>query len=398
MNHMSSYTFVSFNCKSVKRSIDSIRELCRSSDIIALQETWLRQDELTFLSTIDSEFEYTGTSAMDMTAGMLRGRPYGGVALLWRSAVFQQVSLIPCDNPRLCAVNITTSDGPIVVVCVYMPCDSKDNLPEFTDCLSEVSALIDECNVQPVYILGDFNAHPNELFYNELMYFCSIAEWCCVDTQANVLGSYADTYTYMCPVTGSRRWLDHCVTSQSAIRSILNVYVKNEVSWSDHYPLIIKCRLNLLPPRTYTKSSAANSKVIWGERSMEQIALYSRECHERLRLIDFPMEFKHCSDKNCNDVRHRKMIDILYSNIVSALSEAASVNRDVKRKSNKKRIIGWNTHVRDVYMVAREKYEAWTAAGRPRHGYLYDEMVKAGKCSSPVLSGAKITNNNYRWI
>lgn len=39
---------VSFNCKNVKRSIDSIRKLCQSADIIALQETWLRQDELQY--------------------------------------------------------------------------------------------------------------------------------------------------------------------------------------------------------------------------------------------------------------------------------------------------------------------------------------------------------------
>lgn len=66
---------VSFNCENVKRSIDSIRKLCQSADIIALQETWLRQDELQYLCEINGRFGSTGTSAMDPAAGMLVGRP-----------------------------------------------------------------------------------------------------------------------------------------------------------------------------------------------------------------------------------------------------------------------------------------------------------------------------------
>lgn len=33
--------------------------------------------------------------------------------------------------------------------------------------------LIEINDVESAYILGDFNAHPNEQFYNELMSFCS---------------------------------------------------------------------------------------------------------------------------------------------------------------------------------------------------------------------------------
>jgi hypothetical protein len=53
-----------------------------------------------------------------------------------------------------------------------MPSDAVVNLTEFTGVLSAVSSIIDSCNVDCVYILGDFNAHPAELFYNELIDFC----------------------------------------------------------------------------------------------------------------------------------------------------------------------------------------------------------------------------------
>ncbi|KAF9810794.1 hypothetical protein SFRURICE_014392 [Spodoptera frugiperda] len=70
------------------------------SDIVALQETWLLPHDISFLSEIDPDFGCTGTSAVDTTAGMLRGRPFGGTALLWRKSVFDNVSIVQCDNPR----------------------------------------------------------------------------------------------------------------------------------------------------------------------------------------------------------------------------------------------------------------------------------------------------------
>lgn len=45
---MSCLKFATFNCKNVKRSVDRIRELCQTCDLIALQETWLQPEELPF--------------------------------------------------------------------------------------------------------------------------------------------------------------------------------------------------------------------------------------------------------------------------------------------------------------------------------------------------------------
>lgn len=79
---------VTFNCKSLRRSIEGVRALCGSADIVALQETWLMPYDISLLGTIDPDFSHTGTSAVDTSMGLLQGRPYGGVALLWRKSVF----------------------------------------------------------------------------------------------------------------------------------------------------------------------------------------------------------------------------------------------------------------------------------------------------------------------
>jgi exonuclease III len=330
------YTLCSFNCKNVKRSIQCIRDLCRRSDIVAIQESWLMPDDVTFLNTIDDNFCSTGTSAVDTTTGMLRGRPYGGVGLLWRRSIFQSVVVLPCDNPRLCAIKITATDNrPLIVVSVYMPTDSNDNLAEFTDCLATVNALIEEYSVESVYLMGDFNAHPNERFYTELSNFCNEQNWCCIDVDK--LGITSNTYNFFSDAHLCKRWLDHFVVTQSVIGSVRNVYVDNCVTWSDHFPIFLECDLNIIAPRINSQASASNNSnnIIWGKRSAEQVLVYNKHCHQKLKLIDFPAELRACADKHCQNTEHKKVLDKLYGNVIRILREAAKIGRAKKKREER---------------------------------------------------------------
>ena len=64
----------SYDCRNLKSSIDNVRQLCDTHDIIFLQETWLTNDA-------------DGVSAMDTTSGILIGRPFGGIGILWRKSI-----------------------------------------------------------------------------------------------------------------------------------------------------------------------------------------------------------------------------------------------------------------------------------------------------------------------
>ncbi|CAH2093497.1 unnamed protein product [Euphydryas editha] len=211
---------VSFNCKSVKRSVEAVKFLCQSADILALQETWLLPHDIPYLGQIHDDFEYIGKSAVDLTAGIFRGRPYGGVAILWRKRVFKSVTVIDCVSPRLSAIKVSLENKFIIVFSVYMPTDSSENLLEFTECLSEISAIVEASNIETVYVLGDFNAHPDELFCNELLNFCSEQEWLCADIEKLGLGS--NSYTFVSDAHGCER-LDHCVVTQSAWLTVTDI-------------------------------------------------------------------------------------------------------------------------------------------------------------------------------
>lgn len=228
-------TLSTFNCKNVIRSADCVRRLCRVADVIALQETWLLPHDVPYLGCIDDGFAYAGKSAVDTSAGVLIGRPYGGVALLWRKSAFATVSVVQCNSDRLIAIRIEHAGRSLLIFSVYMPTNSSDNLIEFTECLSEIVAITENSNVESVFILGDLNAHPGERFSNELLTVCGEQSWSCVDMELLP----KDTFTFESTANGALRWLDHCVVSSAARHLVVDVSVLYGVYLSDHIPLIL---------------------------------------------------------------------------------------------------------------------------------------------------------------
>lgn len=374
-----SLKFISFNCKSFKRSSECIRRLSLTADIIALQETWMLPHEIPELGKISNDFGFSGKSAVDITSGILRGRPYGGVALLWRNSKCCDVSVIPCESDRVCAIKMCVSERLILVFSVYMPTDSSDNLLEFVQCLSEITSIIESNNIENVFIMGDFNAHPGELFGNELHNFCNEQNWTCVDLE--MLGLNSNTHTFVSEAHGSCRWLDHCIVTDAALSTVSSVRVCYDIFWSDHYPVEVQCNLKYVcriikPPLIKT------NKVVWGQRDLSQIEKYTKYCNNRLREIGFPSEFHQCGDGMCSNSGkdHLSAIDTLYGDIVTALQEAAVDSYEGSvRRHRARQIVGWNKYVSDSHREARQKFLTWVSFGRPRSGNIYKEMYETRK-------------------
>ena len=59
---------------------------------------------------------------------IFRGRPFGGVGILWRSNISNRIKIIQKDSEGRClAISFNAGDGHIIcIVCVYLPC--------FSDC------------------------------------------------------------------------------------------------------------------------------------------------------------------------------------------------------------------------------------------------------------------------
>ena len=78
---------ISYNCKSLKSSLQVLKDLCSICDVILLQETWLCDFELDICNNIHPDFYGQGITSVDTGEGILTGRPYGGLSILWRKSL-----------------------------------------------------------------------------------------------------------------------------------------------------------------------------------------------------------------------------------------------------------------------------------------------------------------------
>ena len=124
-----------------------------------LQETWLHSFEHKNFYDIMPKCQYYAVSAMDESDVQRKGRPYGGVSILWNKEL--KLSFIPITtiSKRLCAVNVKCKDYNLVLINKYMPNDddSDESFDLYGNVLCEISSLINTFNGCVFIIGGDFN-------------------------------------------------------------------------------------------------------------------------------------------------------------------------------------------------------------------------------------------------
>ena len=119
--------------------------LSTSYDIICLHEIWLLNTELSLLNNIVPGFHGFGVSPTDSSAGFVRGRPFGGVAILCRDSVFCKSHIIYTDNTWSVALQcFNNRNDKFTIVNVYMPCDSYENVDNYSEFLGYLSALMSD--------------------------------------------------------------------------------------------------------------------------------------------------------------------------------------------------------------------------------------------------------------
>ena len=95
-------------------------------DILLLQEHWLLSGNLARLGSIHKDFMFYGVSGVkEECSSVIYGRPYGGVALLWRKSLALQIIRVKQNiSKRLCAIHLSSNTKDYLLINVYMPVDS----------------------------------------------------------------------------------------------------------------------------------------------------------------------------------------------------------------------------------------------------------------------------------
>ena len=99
---------------------------------------------LEHLFNIHSDYLFTCFSGFDHTVNIIKGRPYGGVAIFYKKSMSNVITHIKSSNRRVCGINPKINNISLIVLSVYMPCDTYSSHivdPEYADCIDYIETI-----------------------------------------------------------------------------------------------------------------------------------------------------------------------------------------------------------------------------------------------------------------
>ena len=134
--------------------------------------------QLACLTTLSSDHVAVSISGFDYS-DVLRGSPYGGCAIIWKSSLNYRVMPIAANSRRVYAVLFESDDVRLLCICVYMPYESDaSSITEFQYQLSVIDTLLQQHPGCHVLVGGNFNVDFSRNWNNTLVLnnFCASAD------------------------------------------------------------------------------------------------------------------------------------------------------------------------------------------------------------------------------
>jgi len=391
----------SYNCKNLKSSLNEIQEICDQSDILLLQETWLRNSELHLLNQIHPQFCGLGISAMNTESELHLGRPHGGVAIIWRKHLSEYIFPVNYNDTRLQGIELALDKIKILVINIYMPCSTQENLELFTQYLTKIDSVITASDTPYCMIMGDFNANLklsengeiSQLFGKKLMEYCDREQLCISDYTRN---TSLNPYTFISASQGSTSWLDHCICTYSMNDLITEVGIIYKYVTSDHLPIQLVLDVDLCTTQSCDSTDqCVQTRVIkWNTLTNSELESYKHASKQLLTDITLNHKLLQCHDPHCMDNDHILAIDELYNGIVNALHVSSEPLQKERSCSDKvQQVPGWNDYCKELHSLARDAFLTWRSNGSPRYGPIYEAMSKSRAQFKRVLRQCKSDKN-----
>ncbi|KAI3384051.1 hypothetical protein SNEBB_004870 [Seison nebaliae] len=312
------------------------------------------------------QFNSFSISSVDSANGILNGRPYGGLSILWHKRLDATVSIEQYNDSRILGIKLVNSETSLHIVNVYLPFESVDNFENYIMYMGKIANIVNMSSSSNVIVLGDFNAHPDGVFYNELSHMCTETDLTILDVEELP----PNTFTHVNNGTLAQRWLDHCVVSQSVRNNVDNMYIDNDYACSDHFPLYLSVNLDFA---SYESDQLTGSKINWNFKNERLRELfYFRVCSS---LADLDLNPNYCT-RTCSISEHKHNIEKQYGLFVNTI---ISIAKDVFGVLGDKSYVvpGWNQYISEFYHGSREAFLAWRSAGSPREGIIAYRMRAA---------------------
>ena len=260
---------VSFNMHGFFQGHPVIEDLISSvnPDIIFAQEHWLTSANLNKFETYFNDYFTFGISAMSsvVESGMLKGRPFGGVATLMKNNLRKLIETVYCSE-RYVIVRV----GNYLLVNVYLPCVGTANrLPICEDILFHVWSWKERFHNCKMIIAGDFNVDldGNNEVANLIARFINDHSL----TRADLFIPSEKKPTYVNTALGHESQIDYILFSDTNDIERFAV-IDPSINFSDHLPLLacFACSTQSTPNREPLHSpSHTQLQLRWDKANLD---------------------------------------------------------------------------------------------------------------------------------
>ena len=369
----------SYNCNGFKNNLCYTSNLFSNVDLLLIQEHWLFTESLYNLTKLENVCNYHAVCGMEDGKEVIQGRPYGGLAIVWKHNFDDVIEIIPSKSKRICAVAIGNEEIKYLIINVYMPCDTRvqnvANVPDFVEVLQEIDTITENSKANHVILCGDFNTdfsrnNAHSRLLRDYVSNSSMIDCFDITNNSEVYCTYRDSM-------GHTSVIDHIFVSEGCSYEVNSVNVIDEGdNLSPHLPVLIDMNMAFLPGSRYinnesidNNSDHSNSYKMyqWDKASKEDKNLYGEILNVIIgEFADY--NCIDCSDLNC--MRHDTDIEQLSMTIVNSCIASSDVT--IRKRGDKqfKRIPGWNDHVKIYREKALFWHDLWKECGRPSVGSL----------------------------
>ena len=399
---------LSYNCNSAsihKRQYLKTLVKKYKPEFLCLQETWLLDHNMkSKLADIDDEYVSHGVSGVEIRKELLRGRPYGGCAILWQKAWSHRIKQVQTLNRRLCAVTIRMDDGThILLICAYMPNDNmhKNNVnEEFVDTCMDIQKIIETVSHDQLVLAADWNTDLSRKtaqtqYLKQFMGFVNVKN--CF-SHGNAVKE--DTF-YAFSGNGSS-CIDYYLLSESIYSNILLCNVVWEgINLSPHQPVLLTFKAKLVeksnvPSYSHTKTEQDKTvpRHAWCRANKEHIEQYQRNLDKEIKKIVIPDELLKCDKINCDEESHKYLIDTLADDIIQSCLCASKFA--IPERKSKNGVPKWNDLAKPAYDDAMFWHSIWLSCQRPNKGIVFEIRRKTRAKYHKIVKDLKKNDSIHR--
>ena len=161
---------------------------------------------------------------------------------------------------------------------VHFPVACHEKYEEYVMCLGILSSILESHDKDHVCILGDFNATPGSLWFNEI--YDMLHENNVIFRDTDILPD--NTYTHVDNGSQTYLWLDHIAMSNVLSESTVDCHTLQDVACSHHCAIAVALNFDQLP-MTHTIERQKNKHINWKlddvglkHQILSEVRLYAR--------------------------------------------------------------------------------------------------------------------------